>query len=80
MAQEPLPELRPGQARPDEKGRCPGRLQVAINGGCWVDVSSSVDAQACAEIGYALFKGRCYSPALAPPQKPIPNSSPAEAR
>jgi hypothetical protein len=80
MAQEPLPELRPGQARPDEKGRCPGRLQVAINGGCWLDVSSAVDAQGCTESGYVLFKGRCYSPALALPQKPLPNSSPAEAR
>jgi serine/threonine protein kinase len=78
VAQEPLPELRPGQARPDEKGRCPGRLQVAINGGCWVDVS--LDAQACAESGYVLFKGRCYGPALALPQKPLPNSSPVEAR
>ncbi len=80
VAQEPLPELRPGQARPDEKGRCPGRLQVAINGGCWVDVSSSMDAQACTESGYVFFRGRCYTHALALPQKPLPNSSPVEAR
>ncbi len=80
VAQEPLPELRPGQARPDKKGRCPGRLQVPINGGCWVDVSSVMDAQACAENGHVPFRGRCYSPALAPPQKPPPTSSPTEAR
>jgi hypothetical protein len=78
LAQEPLPELRPGQARPDAKGRCLGRQQVVINGGCWIDVS--LDAQSCVESGYVLFKDRCYGPALAPPQKPPPTSSPAEAR
>jgi serine/threonine protein kinase len=80
LAQEPLPEPRPGQARPDKKGRCPGRKQVPINGGCWVDVSSSMDAQACAENGYVLFQGKCFVPANAPPKKPQPTSSPPEAR
>jgi serine/threonine protein kinase len=80
LAQEPLPELRPGQARPDQKGRCPGRQQVAINGGCWVDVSPLMDAQVCTENGYVLFKGRCYTHALAHPQKPPPTSSPTEER
>jgi len=28
LAQEPLPQPRPGQARPNEKGRCPGPRQV----------------------------------------------------
>jgi serine/threonine protein kinase len=79
MAQEPLPEPRPGQARPDDKGRCPGRLQVAINGGCWVE-NPSMNVEACTENGLVLFKGRCYSPALASPQKPLPTSSPPEAR
>jgi serine/threonine protein kinase len=80
MAQEPLPEPRPGQARPDEKGRCPGRLQVPINGGCWVEATSSMDAQSCAESGYVFFRGKCYSPALVPPRKPPPTSNPTEAR
>ncbi|HEX8705744.1 MAG TPA: serine/threonine protein kinase, partial [Myxococcaceae bacterium] len=80
LAEEPLPEPRPGQARPDQKGRCPGSQQVPINGGCWVDVSSSMDTQACTENGYVLFKGRCYGPAHAPPKKPAPTSSPVEAR
>jgi hypothetical protein len=80
LAQEPLPEPRPGQARPDEKGRCPGRMQVPINRGCWVDVSSLMDAQACAESGYVLFKGRCFAPAHPPPKKPAPTSSPVDAR
>jgi hypothetical protein len=55
-------------------------MQVPINGGCWVDVSSAMDAQACAESGYVPFKGRCYSPALAPAQKPLPTSDPVEPR
>jgi serine/threonine protein kinase len=80
LAQEPLPEPRPGQARPDEKGRCLGRKQVPINGGCWIDVSSAIDAQDCAESGYVLFKGRCFGPASPPPKKPKPTSSPVEAR
>jgi serine/threonine protein kinase len=79
MAQEPPPEPRPGQARPDAKGRCPGRKQVAINGGCWVE-NPSMTAEECAESGYVLFKGRCYTHALAPPQKPLPTSNPAKAR
>ena len=80
IAQEPPPEPRPGQTRPDEKGRCPGRTQVAINGGCWVDVTSLMTAESCAENGYVLFKGRCYTHALTPPRKSLPTSNPAKAR
>jgi serine/threonine protein kinase len=80
LTQEPLPEPRPGQARPDKRGQCPGRKQVPINGGCWVDVSSLMDAQACMESGYVPFHGKCFVPANAPPRKPQPTSSPPEAR
>jgi serine/threonine protein kinase len=80
VAQEPLPEPRPGQLRPDKRGQCPGHKQVPINGGCWFDVSSSVDAQDCMEGGYVLFKGKCFGPALTPSKKPQPTSAPAEAR
>jgi serine/threonine protein kinase len=38
IAQDTPPKLRPGQARPDKKGQCPGRKQVPINGGCWVEL------------------------------------------
>jgi serine/threonine protein kinase len=76
VAQEPLPEPRPGQLRPDKKGRCPGRKQVPINGGCWFDVSPAMDAQTCAENGYVLFQGKCFVPANAPSEKPQPTSSP----
>ncbi len=79
LAQEPLPEPRPGQARPDKKGQCPGSKQVPINGGCWLE-HLQVTAGECAENGGVPFKGRCYAPALAPPKNPQPTSSPSEAR
>jgi hypothetical protein len=79
LSQEPLPELRPGQARPDKKGQCPGRKQVPINGGCWVE-QLPMSAEECVENGYVLFQGKCFGPALAPPKKPRPTSSPPEAR
>ncbi len=79
LAQEPLPELRSGQTRPDEKGRCSGRMQVTINGGCWLELPP-LSAEECVANSYAPFKGKCYAPALAPPKKPQPTSSPAEAR
>jgi len=79
VAQEPLPEPRTEQIRPDGKGHCPGRMQVAINGACWVE-QLSTPADACAENGYVLLKGKCYAPAMATPRKPPPTSSPPEAR
>ena len=79
LAQEPLPELRSGQARPDEKGRCTGSMQVPINGGCWLELPP-LSAEECAESGYVLFKGKCFVPAPAPPRKPAPTSSPPEGR
>ena len=78
MAQEPLPEPRPGQIRPDKKGQCPGPKQMPINGGCWGEVLP-MSAEECAENGYVRFKGKCYAP-LAAPKQPQPTSSPAEAR
>ena len=83
ITQEPPAEPRLGQPRrqvqPDAKGRCPGRTQVAIDGGCWVE-QTSMTAEACVENGYVLRKGKCYTPALEVPQKPVPTSSPAKAR
>jgi len=77
--QESLPQPRPWQARSDEKGRCPGRKQVPINGACWVE-QLPMSAEECAELGYVPFQGKCYLPAPAPPKKPAPTSSPGEAR
>jgi hypothetical protein len=79
LAQEPLPQPRPGQARPDEKGRCPGYMQVPINEGCWVE-QLPMSAEKCVESGYMPFNGKCYLPAPAPPKNPVPTSSPQEAR
>jgi hypothetical protein len=50
VAQAPLPEPRPGQTRPDKKGRCPGSKQVHINGGCWFEVLQ-MSAEECVENG-----------------------------
>jgi len=80
VAQDTLPEPRPGQTRPDKSGRCPGRKQVPINGACWMDVSSSVSAEECVENDGEFFKGRCYGPVHASPKKPQPTSNPPEAR
>jgi hypothetical protein len=67
LAQDLPPEPRPGQTRPDVKGRCPGRTHVIINGGCWVD-HPSMAAEECTKSGYALLKGKCYAPTLEPPR------------
>jgi serine/threonine protein kinase len=79
VAQEPLPEPRPGQTRPDKSGRCPGRKQVPINGACWLE-HLPMSAEECAENGGEFFKGTCYGPVLDPRKKPQPTSSPPEAR
>jgi len=79
LAQQSLPQPRPEQARPDEKGRCLGPRQVPINGGCWVELLP-MSAEECVEGGYVPFQGKCYLPAPAPPKKPAPTSSPGEAR
>jgi serine/threonine protein kinase len=79
LAQQPLPQPRPGQARPDEKGQCPGRSQAPINGGCWEELLPR-STEECVESGYVPFKGKCYLPAPAPPKKSVPTSSPGEAR
>jgi hypothetical protein len=38
LAKDTPPEPQPGQARPDAKGRCPHKRQVALNGGCWTKI------------------------------------------
>ncbi|HEX8704377.1 MAG TPA: serine/threonine-protein kinase [Myxococcaceae bacterium] len=79
LAQQPLPQPQPGQARPDKKGRCPGDMQVPINGGCWAE-QLPMSAEKCAENGYVPFQGKCYLPAPAPPKKTVPTSSPGQER
>ncbi|HVG61431.1 MAG TPA: protein kinase, partial [Hyalangium sp.] len=60
LAEEPQPEPVPGQARPDAKGRCPGKWQVALNGGCWAPLKGG--REACEAVNGQLFKGTCYMP------------------
>jgi hypothetical protein len=65
----------PGQRRPDGKGRCPGRLQVPINGGCWILLT--LDPKDCdKEDAYYVHQGRCYTPAFSPARPPT--SSPTD--
>jgi len=64
----------PGQTRPDANGYCPDRMQVAINGGCWLELRMK-DGR-CPKQGY-IYKGGCYEPA-APLQRPN-TSAPAES-
>jgi serine/threonine-protein kinase len=67
------PRPFPGQRRPDAKGRCPGKMQVPIHGGCWI--KSGTNPKDCEGEGY-IYKGGCYVPVLAPAGPPT--SSPAE--
>jgi hypothetical protein len=60
MAEDTPPEPQPGQARPDAKGRCPHKRQVALNGGCWV--APPFNREECEENGGYVFKKACYLP------------------
>jgi serine/threonine protein kinase len=74
MAEEALPEPQPGQARPDAKGRCPRKRQVALNGGCWMRLSA--DQEGCADYSGHMYKGSCYVPIIPPGRSP--NASPTD--
>ncbi|WP_224247736.1 serine/threonine protein kinase [Hyalangium gracile] len=63
LPQKPLP----GQIRSDGDGRCPQRIHVAINGGCWLDVNTDLDT--CRDEGY-VYKGRCYVPVFPTQRRP----------
>ncbi|MDC0713517.1 protein kinase [Stigmatella sp. ncwal1] len=70
IALELPPRPLPGQSKPDANNRCPRRGQIAINGGCWVQLAMDADTcEANGEDGY-LYKGRCYTPALTPQRQP----------
>jgi hypothetical protein len=72
LAEDTLPEPVPGQARPDAKGRCPHKRQVALSGGCWGRLN--LDREKCEEVSGHMSKDTCYVPIL-PPGRP-PTSSP----
>jgi len=79
IAQAPRFQPRPEQARPDEKGNCPGPKQVVINGACWVELRTP-DAADCTGNGYDFQDGKCYVPAPPARRQPRPTSSPPEGR
>lgn len=75
LAAEVPPKPFPGQRRPDANGRCPGKLQVPINGGCWIKLT--LDVKDCdKEDAYFMHRGVCYTPAFSPARPPT--SSPTE--
>lgn len=68
MAEEPPPEPEPGQIRPDAKGRCPRKQQVALNGACWAQVA--LEREECEATGGSIFNGTCYQPLFGPKRRP----------
>jgi eukaryotic-like serine/threonine-protein kinase len=68
LGEEPQPEPVQGQVRPDAKGRCPRKWQVALNGGCWKQLS--LNREECEAINGYQFKGSCYMPITASSQSP----------
>ncbi|MFP2912193.1 serine/threonine protein kinase, partial [Pyxidicoccus sp. 3LFB2] len=74
IAEDMPPKPYQGQRRPDSKGRCPSKEQVAINGGCWAKVSA--DVKNCDERGGFEHKGECYFPVMLKPRPAT--SGPAE--
>jgi eukaryotic-like serine/threonine-protein kinase len=70
MAQETLPEPLPAQTRPDAKGRCPHKRQVALNGACWIPF----EPEEC-EASFARADATCLpSLAAVPPPRTHPIS------
>ena len=77
MTEDTLPAPLAEQVRPDSKGCCPHKTQVAVNGGCWVEMP--LDREHCEAVklsGYmgSMFKDKCYMPVL--PHGRQPSSSP----
>ncbi len=77
MAEDTLPAPLPEQVRPDSQGRCPHKKQVALNGGCWVEMPMGREACEAANLSVhmgSMFKNKCYMPVLSHGRQP--NSSP----
>jgi hypothetical protein len=70
VAQQLPKQPRPGQLRPNAKGRCPGKL-LAINGGCWAKLD--VTPEHCPAHLF-LHQGECYMPI--PDPERVPTSAP----
>jgi hypothetical protein len=79
LSQDTVPKPFPGQVTPDAKGRCPGRKQTPINGGCWAEHAAK-NAEECEESGMVFIKDRCYAPVMGHRRKPPPTSAPPDYR
>ncbi|MFP2906022.1 serine/threonine-protein kinase [Pyxidicoccus sp. 3LFB2] len=67
IAVDQPPKPLPGQTRPDATGRCPSRMMLPINGGCWT--KQAVSPKDCdANFNYYVYKGVCYGPVFPPPR------------
>jgi predicted Ser/Thr protein kinase len=73
LAEDTLPEPLPGQTRPDAKGRCPHKRQVALNGGCWVE--AAWDREKCEALNGHVTKNTCYLPVIPPGRSPTSQPS-----
>jgi eukaryotic-like serine/threonine-protein kinase len=76
VAEDPLPTPVPGQLRPDAKGRCLHKRQVALNGVCWVELERE-NCEAL-DVPHKTNKGTCYVPVFSPRRSPT--SVPATQR
>jgi serine/threonine protein kinase len=77
LAEDSLPAPLPEQVRPDSKGRCPHKKQVALNGGCWWETPlDQENCEAANQSGHmgSMFNNKCYMPVLSHGRQP--NSSP----
>ena len=70
LAAEMPPKPFPGQRRPDAKGRCPGKAQVLINGGCWI---KAPEAPENCDPDSVVYKGACYTPVIRLPRPATSN-------
>ncbi|WP_224248212.1 serine/threonine-protein kinase [Hyalangium gracile] len=73
MGKDTLPEPLPGQVKPDQKGRCPFKGLVSLNGGCWLTEAQG-EPEKCVELGGQMFQGTCYMPLVPPGRKRPPTS------
>jgi len=73
IAVEIPPRPIPGQRRPDANGRCPSKVHVPINGGCWIKLT--MELKDCDKADAYEHQGGCYTPAVPPAR--APTSSPA---
>lgn len=71
MPKEPLP----GQLRPNSKGQCPDVMQIAINGGCWLEIVANIENCRAAS-DYYVYKGGCYEPKYGPQRQPTSTPQP----